>query len=231
MGEVHSMDEVSYCSVGWTAARLARQVEVALATLDLSPAQYRMLVQIARGTDASSSLAQKLAVSAPSVTAVVDGLVQRGAVERAHSVEDRRRIALALTALRSRPARLRPKRRCRRGSRPSPASSRTGISVGERSRALTLWGEALDRARAKREAARRAERCRDADLERPHATARHERRRPGPGAPRAPLRADRRDFALLAAAGDDRPGPVQELARAGVAGDQDPQGDLVPLAR
>jgi len=58
------MDEVSYSSVGWTAARLARQVEVALAALDLSPAQYRMLVQIARGTDASSSLAQKLAVSA-----------------------------------------------------------------------------------------------------------------------------------------------------------------------
>jgi long-chain acyl-CoA synthetase len=91
------MAELSYSSLGWTAARLARHVEVALTPLDLSPAQYRMLVQIARGTDASSSLAQKLAVSAPSVTTVVDALVQRGAVERAHSVEDRRRIALALT--------------------------------------------------------------------------------------------------------------------------------------
>src|SRR5580658_8860135 len=91
------MDEANYGSLGWTAARLARQVEGALAALDLSPAQYRMLVQIARGTDASSSLAQKLAVSAPSVTSVVEGLVQRGAVERAHSAEDRRRIALALT--------------------------------------------------------------------------------------------------------------------------------------
>lgn len=150
------MDEVSYSSVGWTAARLARQVEVALAALDLSPAQYRMLVQIARGTDASSSLAQKLAVSAPSVTAVVDGLVQRGAVERAHSVEDRRRIALALT----RPG------RALLASAEEALQARLGAIAGELEdgelagnalAALTLWGEALDRARVKREAARRAE--------------------------------------------------------------------------
>jgi DNA-binding MarR family transcriptional regulator len=150
------MDEVSYSSVGWTAARLARQVEVALAALDLSPAQYRMLVQIARGTDASSSLAQKLAVSAPSVTAVVDGLVQRGAVERAHSVEDRRRIALALT----RPG------RALLASAEEALQARLGAIAGELEdgelaanalAAPTLWGEALDRARVKREAARRAE--------------------------------------------------------------------------
>jgi long-chain acyl-CoA synthetase len=150
------MDEVSYCSVGWTAARLARQVEVALAALDLSPAQYRMLVQIARGTDASSSLAQKLAVSAPSVTAVVDGLVQRGAVERAHSVEDRRRIALALTG----PG------RALLAAAEDALQARLGAIAGELEDgdlvasalgALSLWGEALDRARAKREAARRAE--------------------------------------------------------------------------
>ncbi|MGP8204697.1 MAG: MarR family winged helix-turn-helix transcriptional regulator [Acidimicrobiales bacterium] len=156
MGKVPSMDEVSYCSVGWTAARLARQVEVALATLDLSPAQYRMLVQIARGTDASSSLAQKLAVSAPSVTAVVDGLVQRGAVERAHSVEDRRRIALALTGL----------GRALLAAAEEALQARLEAIAGELENgdlatsalsALALWGEALDRARAKREAARRAE--------------------------------------------------------------------------
>jgi DNA-binding MarR family transcriptional regulator len=143
------MAELSYSSVGWTVARLARQVEVALAPLDLSPAQYRMLVQIARGTDASSSLAQKLAVSAPSVTSVVDGLVQRGAVERAHSVEDRRRIALALTedgrsllgaaeeALRERLQLI--------------AAELEGEGLAsEAMAALSLWGEALDRARARR---------------------------------------------------------------------------------
>jgi long-chain acyl-CoA synthetase len=143
------MAELNYSSVGWTAARLARHVEVALATLDLTPAQYRMLVQIARGTDASSSLAQKLAVSAPSVTSVVEGLVQRGAVERAHSVEDRRRIALALTddgrsllgaaedALRERLQSI------------AVELEDEGL-VDEAIAALSLWGEALDRARARR---------------------------------------------------------------------------------
>ncbi len=152
------MDEVSYSSVGWTVARLARQVEVALATLDLSPAQYRMLVQIARGTDASSSLAQKLAVSAPSVTAVVDGLVQRGAVERAHSVEDRRRIALALTG----PGRslLASAEQALQARLEAIAAELEGADLAaEGLAALALWGDALDRARAKREAARRAERA------------------------------------------------------------------------
>ncbi|MGO9659868.1 MAG: MarR family winged helix-turn-helix transcriptional regulator [Acidimicrobiales bacterium] len=150
------MDEVSYCSVGWTAARLARQVEVALATLDLSPAQYRMLVQIARGTDASSSLAQKLAVSAPSVTAVVDGLVQRGAVERAHSVEDRRRIALALTGL-GRALLAAAEEALQARLEAIAGELENGDLVASALSALALWGEALDRARAKREAARRAE--------------------------------------------------------------------------
>lgn len=83
--------------IGRTAARLARQVDVALATVDLSAAQYRMLFQLAEGAEASTTLARKLEVSAPSVTAVVDGLVQRGIVERTHSEEDRRRVSLRLT--------------------------------------------------------------------------------------------------------------------------------------
>jgi long-chain acyl-CoA synthetase len=149
------MAELNYSSVGWTAARLARHVEVALATLDLSPAQYRMLVQIARGTDASSTLAQKLAVSAPSVTSVVDGLVQRGAVERAPSVGDRRRIALALTdygrnlldaaeeALRQRLQSI------------ADELEDEGLVSGAIA-AMSIWGEALDRARARRHAERAA---------------------------------------------------------------------------
>lgn len=142
--------EMSYSSVGWTAARMARQVEVALASLDLSPAQYRMLVQIARGTDASSSLAQKLAVSAPSVTSVVDGLVQRGAVVRSHSAEDRRRIALALTE---------PGRKLLTAAEAALRERLQSIAaeledeelVADAMSALSLWGEALDRARARRQ--------------------------------------------------------------------------------
>ena len=56
-------------------ARLAKQVEVALAPLDLSLPQYRVLALLGDGSTASSVLARKLAVSPPSVTAVVDGLV------------------------------------------------------------------------------------------------------------------------------------------------------------
>jgi long-chain acyl-CoA synthetase len=78
-------------------ARLAKQVEVALAPLDLSLPQYRVLSLLADGSSASSVLARKLAVSPPSVTAVVDGLVARGLVERRDDPEDRRRLTLLLT--------------------------------------------------------------------------------------------------------------------------------------
>jgi long-chain acyl-CoA synthetase len=143
------MAELSYSSIGWTAARLARHVEVALTPLDLSPAQYRMLVQIARGTDASSSLAQKLAVSAPSVTSVVEGLVQRGAVERAHSAEDRRRIALALTSEgRQLLDAAEDALRVRLQSIANELEDEDLVSGAIA--ALSLWGEALDRARARR---------------------------------------------------------------------------------
>jgi long-chain acyl-CoA synthetase len=78
-------------------ARLAKQVEVALAPLDLSLPQYRVLGLLADGSTAASVLARQLAVSPPSVTAVVDGLVGRGLVERRADPEDRRRLTLLLT--------------------------------------------------------------------------------------------------------------------------------------
>ena len=78
-------------------ARLAKQVEVALGPLDLSLPQYRVLALLGEGSTASSVLARRLAVSPPSVTAVVDGLVGRGLVERQADPEDRRRLTLLLT--------------------------------------------------------------------------------------------------------------------------------------
>jgi DNA-binding MarR family transcriptional regulator len=78
-------------------ARLAKQVELALAPLDLSLPQYRVLALLGEGSTASSVLARRLAVSPPSVTAVVDGLVGRGLVERRADPEDRRRLTLLLT--------------------------------------------------------------------------------------------------------------------------------------
>jgi len=141
--------EQNYRSIGWTATRLARHVELALATLDLSTAQYRMLLQLAQGDEASTSLARKLAVSAPSVTAVVDGFVSRGAIERTHSEEDRRKVSLALT----------PVGRALLAEAEVVVSARLeGIASeldDERSiqaalSALGMWAEALERARARR---------------------------------------------------------------------------------
>ena len=82
---------------GRTVARLSRQLDRALAPLELTPGQYRLLAELAEGTEASTALARKLAVSPPSVTTMVDGLVARGAVERSAAREDRRRVNLALT--------------------------------------------------------------------------------------------------------------------------------------
>lgn len=82
---------------GRTAAWLAKQAELALVTVDLSLSQYRILGLLAEGSTMSSALAERLAVRPPSVTAVLDGLVGRGLVERTHSRVDRRRVSLELT--------------------------------------------------------------------------------------------------------------------------------------
>ena len=80
-----------------SVARMAKAVEVALGDVDLSLPQYRLLIYLDRGDEMASALADKLSVSRPSVTALVDGLVERGLVERRPDQDDRRRIGLCLT--------------------------------------------------------------------------------------------------------------------------------------
>jgi long-chain acyl-CoA synthetase len=81
------------------AARLARQVEVALGQIELSLPQYRILILLDEGPAVASRLAEYLVVSRPTVTAVVDGMVGRGLIVRSHDDDgDRRRIGLTLTA-------------------------------------------------------------------------------------------------------------------------------------
>lgn len=82
---------------GRVIVRLAKQLEICLACQDLSLPQYRMLFLLGEGSAAASALADRLAVSRPSVTAVVDGLVSRGLVERRPEPGDRRRVTHALT--------------------------------------------------------------------------------------------------------------------------------------
>jgi long-chain acyl-CoA synthetase len=84
-------------SYGRVAAWLSKRIEVALAGVDLTLPQYRVLGILAEGSSAASGLAERLAVRRPSITAVVDGLVTRGLVDRRQEDADRRRVALRLT--------------------------------------------------------------------------------------------------------------------------------------
>jgi long-chain acyl-CoA synthetase len=79
------------------AARLAKVVERALTELDLSLAQYRLLGNLAHGASPASTLAERLIVSRPSVTALADGLVERGLIARHGAEGDRRRVMHVLT--------------------------------------------------------------------------------------------------------------------------------------
>jgi long-chain acyl-CoA synthetase len=92
-----SHEAPSCAPTGRTAARLAKQVELALATVDLSVSQYRLLVFLSDGPSQASALAERLIVSRPSVTALADGLVERGLVTRGGAEGDRRQVLHVLT--------------------------------------------------------------------------------------------------------------------------------------
>lgn len=79
------------------AARLARVVERALGEVELTLPQYRLLGFLALGPEAAAALADKLTVSRPTITAVVDGLVAAGLVARQRTEVDRRRVDHTLT--------------------------------------------------------------------------------------------------------------------------------------
>lgn len=78
-------------------ARLARVFETRLADEPMSLPQFRLLSFLSEGEWAASVLADRLEVSRPSVTALVDGLVERGWVERRESPDDRRRVLHQIT--------------------------------------------------------------------------------------------------------------------------------------
>jgi long-chain acyl-CoA synthetase len=133
--------EVPVPGIGRVTAWLSKTVEVALAGVDLTLPQYRVLAVLADGSEAASGLAERLAVRPPSVTAVIDGLVTRGLVDRHQEDSDRRRVALRITDA---------------GARIVAAADRAvdeqlctiagHLSTKDRStalRSLDLWGRAL----------------------------------------------------------------------------------------
>lgn len=80
------------------AARLAKVSGSALAEIDLTLPQYRVLVFLDSGGRPASDVAALLDVAPSTVTSVVDGLCARGLVLRGEDPHDRRRVVLALTA-------------------------------------------------------------------------------------------------------------------------------------
>src|SRR5438874_13221804 len=79
-----------------TLARLARMLERGAGDLSLS--QFRLLALVDEGGERASQLAERLTVAKPTVTAVVDGLVDRGYLKRAADCDDRRATKITLTA-------------------------------------------------------------------------------------------------------------------------------------
>lgn len=65
---------------------------------EMSLAQYRMLAMVASGGEQASRLALSLALSRPSVTALVDGLVERGWLLRSPVPGDRRTMRISVTS-------------------------------------------------------------------------------------------------------------------------------------
>ncbi len=84
-------------TLGRSAAWLAKQVEIGLASADLSLPQYRVLGLLDESPAVGADLAERLAVRPPSVTAIMDGLVAKGLVERRPVVADRRLVDHVLT--------------------------------------------------------------------------------------------------------------------------------------
>jgi len=79
------------------AAWLAKQVERSMSEIELTTPQYRLLAFLEGGGASATNAAERLAVSPPSITAIVDGLVTRSMVCRRTVEGDRRRVELLIT--------------------------------------------------------------------------------------------------------------------------------------
>ena len=80
-----------------TVARLSRLLENH-ATSALTLPQYRVLGLLSTGDERASQLASRLAVTKPTLTALVDSLFERGYVTRETSAGDRRAVRLSITS-------------------------------------------------------------------------------------------------------------------------------------
>ena len=79
-----------------TISRLGRLLE-SHAPADLPLSQFRVLGLLSGGDERATALASRLAVAKPTLTSLVDNLVERGFVARETAAGDRRVVRLAIT--------------------------------------------------------------------------------------------------------------------------------------
>ena len=79
-----------------TVARLHRVLENHSGS-ELTMPQYRVLGLLSSGHERATELASKLAVTKPTLTSLVDGLVERGLVGREATDGDRRAVRIVIT--------------------------------------------------------------------------------------------------------------------------------------
>jgi len=134
-------------SLSRSVGRLARQLERRLDEHGLTLAQYRVLSLLSEGSIDASRVADWLAVSPPSVTSVVDGLVARGFAERRAVPGDRRRQALIITGT---GRTVLDAADADGDALFAEVATHMGAAAPELLAALATWGDALDRWRAAR---------------------------------------------------------------------------------
>lgn len=93
------VDEVElWRSIADSWKRLQRAAEKNLASLDLTPAELRIMRLLReQGSTPMHRFCQETMLSQPSITGIIDKLEDRGLVERVRSLEDRREVLIAIT--------------------------------------------------------------------------------------------------------------------------------------
>jgi DNA-binding MarR family transcriptional regulator len=134
-------------SLSWSISRLARQLEHALDDEGLTLAQFRVLSLLTDGRIAAGVVADWLAVSPPSVTSVVQGLVTRGYAERSEPAGDRRRLDIVITEAGRRAV---ERAEARGDAMLRDLAAGIGPAAGSLLESTHAWGEALDLAREAR---------------------------------------------------------------------------------
>jgi MarR family transcriptional regulator for hemolysin len=66
-------------------------------SVPLTMGQFRTLSHLAGGYNSPAELADRLAVTRPTITRLIDGLERRGLVSRASAMDDRRQVRVELT--------------------------------------------------------------------------------------------------------------------------------------